>query len=67
MRSVTFLLLVLEILRKYHKGDLAGHCPIYIYKRLSFAKQAYVQNSNIPSVVNITWLGFVLVRLSPAV
>ena len=27
--SVTFLLLVLEILKKYHKGDLAGHCPIY--------------------------------------
>ena len=25
------LLLVLEILKKYHKGDLAGHCPIYIY------------------------------------
>ena len=29
--SATFLLLVLEILKKYHKGDLAGHCPIYIY------------------------------------
>ena len=27
--SVTFLLLVLEVLKKYHKGDLAGHCPIY--------------------------------------
>ena len=26
----TFLLLVLKILKKYHKGDLAGHCPIYI-------------------------------------
>ena len=25
-----FLLLVLEFLKKYHKGDLAGHCPIYI-------------------------------------
>ena len=29
--SVTFLLLVLEILKKYHKGDLAEHSPIYIY------------------------------------
>ena len=29
--SVTFLLLVLEILKKYHKGDFAGHCPKYIH------------------------------------
>ena len=29
--SVTFLLLVLKILKMYHKGDLAGHCPIYSY------------------------------------
>ena len=28
---ITFVLLVLEILKKYHKGDLAGHCPICIY------------------------------------
>ena len=28
--SVTFILLVLEILIKYHKGDFAGHCSIYI-------------------------------------
>ena len=27
--SVTFLLLVLENLIKYHKGDFAGHCSIY--------------------------------------
>ena len=29
--SVTFLLLVLENLTKYHKGDFAGHCSIYIH------------------------------------
>ena len=37
--SVTFLLLVLENLKKYHKGDSAGHCPTYIY--------IYIQNINV--------------------
>ena len=27
---VNFLLLVLENLKKYHKGDFAGHCSIYV-------------------------------------
>ena len=29
--SVTFLLLVLENLNKYHEGDFAGDCSISIY------------------------------------
>ena len=29
--SVTFLLLVLKNLKKYHQGDFAGHCPIHMY------------------------------------
>ena len=29
--SVTFLLLVLENLNKYHTGDFAGHCSVYYY------------------------------------
>ena len=29
--NVTFHFLVLEILKKYHKGDFAGHCSIYFF------------------------------------
>ena len=31
--SVTFLLLVLKNLKKYHKGDFAGHCPIFSWDK----------------------------------
>ena len=38
-------MLVLEILKKYHKGDLAGHCPIYICKYVcrTWASPAFLE------------------------